>query len=435
MSNALAIAGVTEMLRNHLHDGLLDNEIVTVLGTTPSVTIASPDTIIGSDGAETSQLNLFLHRVTPNAGWSNEQLPSRDGSGRNRLRNPPLALDLHFLLSAYSPTDLHREILLGFGMQLLHETPVIGRQAIRDRLEVSGLELENRPAALRALVDTGLAEQIEQLRITPEYLNTEEMSKLWTATTARYRPSATYHVSVVLIEAEEPSVAPLPVLSRGPLVNGRERGVVARASLIPPVPVIEKVVPEDQEPVAHLGADVELQGHNLDGNSRQVHLRNDRFRVDELVSASGDSQRQSMHFSIPTASADDFPVGFYQVAARLIRPPETEARTTNYLALVVAPTITTLPASPVVRDGDGTASFTLGFHPELRPGQSVSLFLGQHEYAPEEFSAPATSLDFEIPDALPGDYPLRLRVDGIDSPIIDRTSTPPSFNDRRITIT
>ena len=123
--------------------------------------------------------------------------------GSHRLGNPPLALDLHFLLSAYSGADLHAEILLGYAMQLMHEFPLITREMIRTALNPSpevGLEL---PPALRALADCGLADQVEQLRITPQFLNGEEMSRLWTAIQANYRPSAAYQVSVVLIEAQQ----------------------------------------------------------------------------------------------------------------------------------------------------------------------------------------------------------------------------------------
>ena len=51
------------------------------------------------------------------------------------------------------------------------------------------------------------------------------------------------------------------------------------------------------------------------------------------------------------------------------------------------------------------------------------------------FTAPVDSLDFVIPDATVGDHLARLRIDGIDSPIIDRAATPPVFLDRRIEIT
>src|SRR5439155_24551314 len=120
--------------------------------------------------------------------------------GRRRLWTPPLALNLHYLLSAYSGGDLHAEILLGYAVQLLHETPVLARQAIRTALNPSPPVGNVLPPALRALADSRLEDQIEQIKITPEYLNTEEMSKLWTATQSHFRPTAAYMASVVLIE-------------------------------------------------------------------------------------------------------------------------------------------------------------------------------------------------------------------------------------------
>ena len=104
------------------------------------------------------------------------------------------------------------------------------------------------------------------------------------------------------------------------------------------------------------------------------------------------------------------------------------------MALVLAPQILGLPQN-VVRDGLGTASFTLTFQPQLRAGQTVSLILGQQEIAPEAFVTPAGSLDFVIENAPAGNHLARLRIDGIDSPIIDRSAKPPVFLDARIDIT
>ena len=119
------------------------------------------------NGTEASQLNLFLHQVTPNPAGATTRLPSRDAIGRQRLTNAPLALDLHYLLSAYSGGDLHAEILLGYAMQLLHETPVLTRDAIRTALNPSPGVGTTLPPALRALADSGLEDQVEQIKLTP----------------------------------------------------------------------------------------------------------------------------------------------------------------------------------------------------------------------------------------------------------------------------
>jgi hypothetical protein len=277
---------------------------------------------------------------------------------------------------------------------------------------------------------------VELLRVTPHTLNTEEISKLWTATQSSYRPTAAYHVSVVLIEATRPARAALPVLSRGEFdpVSGRERGVVVTPDLVPPQPTIQAVLPANDQPAMRLVETIVLQGHHLDGSGREVMLNNDRFRIEETLAASGPNLADRMEFSVPSARAADFPVGVYAIRARVTRPGESLPRETNRLAAVLAPEITNLPQT-VARDGGGTVQISIDFTPELRPGQRVSLLLGQREIPPQGFTAPIASLDFVVEDAALGDHLARLRIDGVESPIVDRSTAPPTFFDLRVTIT
>jgi hypothetical protein len=104
------------------------------------------------------------------------------------------------------------------------------------------------------------------------------------------------------------------------------------------------------------------------------------------------------------------------------------------MALVVAPKITNTPMNVSV-DGSGTASFTVEFTPEYRPGQTVTLVLGPTEIAPQDISAQTGSLEFVVPNAPLGNHLARLRIDGIESPVVNRSTTPPTFLDQRIDIT
>lgn len=436
MSTALALAGVTAVLRDRLNDGLVNHNVAGILGSTVTVSVLAPDRVVPADGTESSQLNLFLYQVMPNVSWRNQALPSHDAGGRQRLTNQPLALDLYYLISAYSGGDLHAEILLGYAMQLMHEFPIITREMIRTALTPSpdlGVVL---PPALRALAECGLADQFELLRITPQTLNTEESSKLWSATQSSLRPTAAYQVSVVLIEATRPTLAPLPVLTRGEVdpLSGRERGVMVSPSLIPALPTLEAIVPSGAQPVARLGQSIVLRGHHLNGSNREVRIGNPRYEVSEVLAASGADLGSQMELLIPTGRADDFPVGVYEANARLIRPGESVARNSNRLAFTLAPDITNLPQN-VARDGDGDAQVTIDFTPELRAGQRATLLVGQREVLPQSFTAPTASLDFLIEQAEVGQHLVRLRIDGIDSPIIDHSTTPPTFLDLRLTIT
>ena len=179
MSSAFALAAVTTVIRDLLNDGVFNQDLPPVFGNV-KVTALAPDRINVTGGEEPSQLNLFLYQVMPNQGWRNHALPSRDTRGE-RIANPPLALDLYYLLSAYGAQETHAEALLGYGMQLLHETPVLTRADINRTLKPN-LPLDvTLPPALQFLTTTDLAEQIEMVKICPHYLNLEELSKLWTA--------------------------------------------------------------------------------------------------------------------------------------------------------------------------------------------------------------------------------------------------------------
>ena len=441
MSTALAIAGVTAVLRDLLNDGLINHNVSGLLGSSVSVSVLAPDRVVATGSSEASQINLFLYLVTPNPGWRNEGLASRDASGRLRLTNPPLALDLHYLVSVYSGGDLHAEILLGYAMQLLHEMPVLTRDAIRTALSPSPATGNALPPALRALVDSGLEDQVELIKLTPQYLNTEEMSKLWTAMQSHFRPTAAYTASVVLIEAQQPVRSPLPVLSRGPVdpATGRDRGVVVDPSLVPTVPMLTAAVPPLRQPVARIGDTIDLRGNFLDGSGREVLLSNDRFEVETTIAAlppPATGANTLLRFELAAALAVTLPVGVYRVGARLLRAGDPAPRETNRIALTLAPQMTNLPLA-VVRDGAGTAAFTVNFTPSLRAGQSVQLVLGQDEFAPQAAALPATSLNFVIPNAPAGSLLARLRIDGIESPIIDLSQEPPAipgFLDQRVVV-
>jgi hypothetical protein len=433
MTTALGIAAVTATLRDLLRNGIIEHNLVGLLGVSVAVSALPPDRVLADSGKETSQLNLFMYRVSGNPGWRNEGLPARDSSGRQRLTNPPMGLDLHYLLTAYCAEDLHADVLLGFAMQWLHLRPVLTREMIRTALAVSsppGTPLE------RALAAAGLADQIELVKLTPEYVDTEEMSKLWTATQTNLRPTAAYRASVLLIEAEEPVRAPLPVLTRGaPLsATGRDEGIFVQASLDISLPTLTEIVPHGGQPVARPGEEVVVLGSQLAGSNRQLRLVNDRFQVEHLLPENPGGDAGEMRFTIPVSAPLDFPAGIYSVGANLTRPGETMPRESNYLALTLAPQILGLPLM-ADRDDDNTVRFTLTFFPAARVGQRIALILGEQEYTPEPFTTSTTSLDFVIanaPISTVEGFLARLRIDGIDSPIVDYATQPPQFFNHRI---
>lgn len=434
MSNAFAIAGVTAVIRDLLNNGVIDHNISAAVGQGVLISTVAPDLIPTSGNDAGPRLNLFLHQVTHNAAWRNVDLPSRDSSGERRT-SPPLALNLHYLLTSYARNDLEAEVLLGYGMQLLHETPMIGRAAIRKALNPATVSPTLLPQVYQAMRQTALAEQIEMLKIIPENMNSEEMSRLWSATQAHYRPSAPYQVTVVLIESERSGRSALPVLTRGPVdpVSGHEQGIIAVADLSSPYPEIDEVMPPNQQTAVRPGETVSVRGSRLDGTPRSVQLFSARLGITREVPAIAGKEAGEIRFVVPNDPAN-LPAGTYLLSAFVLKSGETQRRQTNDLLLRIAPTITTALPITVNRDGQGTATITLAAEPSFRTDQQVSLILGSQSLPLEPITATVASGKFVYRQAVPGSYLARLRVDGVESIIVNRAVSPPVFFDHRVNV-
>ena len=156
MSSPLALGAVSAVLRNLLDDGLVQ---AAPLPGAVTVSALAPDQIKLDAPLDPPQLNLFLYQVTPNAAWRNQWLPARSAAGE-RLSNAPLALDLHYLVTAYGKTDFQAEILLGYAMHLMHERGVLDRPAIRRALQPGTLDLAMLPPEYQVLSVADLGAQV-----------------------------------------------------------------------------------------------------------------------------------------------------------------------------------------------------------------------------------------------------------------------------------
>ncbi len=263
MSSPLAVASVSFVLVDLLNNGLIDRDIGSSLGEV-IVTALAPDRVDEQRNTK-SALNLFLYNVTQNEAWRNVNYPSRNAAGE-LINNPPLALNLHYLLTAYGAEQFHAEILLGYGMQLFHEMPVLPRAAIRrslagpSQVEAGG----GLPGAMLNLFTSDLADQVELVKIWPQTLTTEEISRLWTAFQAKYRPTAAYQVSVILIESEASTKQSLPVQKRTITVTPFQKPVITRilSQVNPASPALNQPIFMDSILV--------LQGSELQGGVTTV---------------------------------------------------------------------------------------------------------------------------------------------------------------------
>lgn len=440
MSSPLAIGAVSATLRNLLDNGLV--EAGAAIGSTVTVSAVAPDTIPLDNAEEPPRLNLFLHQVTPNAGWRNAALPSRSSASGERLTNAPLALDLHYVLTAYGRADFQAEILLGYAMHLLHERPVLDRAAIRRALNPNPLDVSMLPPAFQALAASDLADQVELIKITPALIGADEMSKLWTAIQSHYRPSAAYQVSVVLIEGTKPARRPLPVLSRGLVdaATGRDRGVVVNPDLLPPLPTLFSATPPNLQSSARLGETVTVTGIRLAGAGHVVRLTH-RLVPSALtvLPATLNATGTGFTFVLPNAAGDQasFAPGLWSLTLRFTPSGELNPRDTNSIALAIAadPVISAdaglgLPAATATRSGaPPRVTVTLASRPQVRAQQRATLMLDSAEAAALPRALATDPLVFEFSNSVSaGNHWLRLRVDGIDSLLLDRSGDAPVFD-------
>jgi hypothetical protein len=430
MSSPLAIGAVSAVLRNLLDDGLI--QAGAALGTTVNVSAVAPDTINLEDANAAPRLNIFLHRVSPNTGWSNHALASRSSVNGERLTNAPLALNLHYLLTAYGSSDCQAEILLGYAMHLLHERPMLDRAAVRRALDPSPIDVTMLPPAFQALAASDLADQVEVIKISPDMMSGDDMSKLWSAIQSHYRPSSAYQASVVLIEGKKPGVNPLPVLSRGgrDIATQRERGVFVTPDLLPPFPTLLSLETPASQSVARLGDQVTVTGVRLGGAGHRIRLAHRLLAAPfEIIPDSVGTDGRSIIFTLPAGATTDLAAGQLVLTARLTVSGEAAPRETNALPLILAP-LPNLAGATITRGGTpATVRVELGAAPQVRPQQTASLVLGTSEAVAEPRTAAAAPLVFRFPNSLSaGTYRARLRVDGSDSVLIDRSGPVPVFD-------
>ena len=130
----------------------------------------------------------------------------------------------------------------------------------------------------------------------------------------------------------------------------------------------------------------------------------------------------------------NFPAGVFTLAVLFTRDDGASAET-NEFPFSVAPRIDdiTPKLAPV-----GNVTYTVQCSPAVQPQQHASLLLGSIEtpLPLQSPNAPATQqLVFDVPNLTAGDYFVRLRVDGIDSLLVNQSTTPPTFDQsQKVTI-
>ncbi|MEH1817327.1 MAG: DUF4255 domain-containing protein [Nostoc sp.] len=407
MSNVLSIAAVTAVLKVLLENGLVSDPIAASVGDV--IVTALPPDRISVEADERAQINLFLYQVTQNRNvdWVSQEFRSRHSriNGNPRSPTPPLALDLHYLLTAYGAKDFQAELLLGYAMHLLHKTPTIASDIIENTL-INASTTNTSSAFSQAVASvsvSALAEQIGQIKLTPEFFNMEETSKLWSALQTHYRPSATYLASMVLIESSNDKSESFYMM---PLSQ----------------PNIEQVIaPAKTEQMIVTGTTLVIRGKRLRGEITRVRFGNtETLLVPQEVKETQISLLvpPDLYASIQGVQVVHLTMGNVGQTNHLVE--------SNVAAFVLHPTITAF-VTQVENSGENlrAAEITVKFQPKVGKAQRVVLLLnevsGDNPVAYSFLAAPPTqdtdAIAIPVKNVKPGTYIVRARVDGAESPL------------------
>lgn len=427
MSNYLAIAGVTEVLRYMIQSA--------VEGVSPGVKfyLDRPDVTSKKTG---TWVNIYLFQVTHNSSLRNMDLPGRRADG-SVVQTPVAALDLHYLISfsgGDSVEDMEREIeaqkLYGATVALLNGQPIMGSDLFESLVD-------GEDEAIASLIaGSGLARQIESVRITPTHLNLEELSKLWSVFfQTPYTLSTAYQCSVVLVESE---IVPQPSL---PVRTHAVRGVPFAQ------PEITVVRDEDGGQITPEST-LLIEGSGLRGENVTLLLGNL-----EIPLPTEDVGSRTIRVDLSDGAlvnADDLRAG--PVAVRLLyrvemEPGEAEsaryAWASNSMLVSVHPVV---DSSSFEDDPEDGPVVSVDISPPVANGQRVSLLLNEFEASgpvpPRAYMMPASSLSdaddpvatlvFPVGGVVDGTYLLRVQIDGVDSLL--ETGGDEKYNNPRITI-
>ncbi len=164
------IGDVTRTLQD-----LLKAESLDVTLDSPAALPTSPD---GGEGF--AAVNLYLYQVTENPYAKNQPWITRpDGT----QEYPPLALNLHYLLTPYASVALTAHQVLTHAMLKFYLNSTLPGDVLPDSLRLS----------------------VERLTINLCQMTLEELTRIWNALQTPYRLSVGYEVRVVLVDSQRVS--------------------------------------------------------------------------------------------------------------------------------------------------------------------------------------------------------------------------------------
>jgi Pvc16 N-terminal domain len=393
MSNHLAIATVTAVLRKTLQDQVAEEGF--------QVTTDRPDTLLR--GSLERRVNVYLYQTALNPVWHQKaDLRQRNRKGELATKSRT-ALDLHYMFSFVGDESrLEPQRLLGRVVRTLSDDTVITSAMIQRTLA---------DEEFRFLNGSDLAAQVEDIRFTPMDLSLEDLSKVWSVFfQSPYTLSIAYKASVIIVDGEDLAQKSLPVRDH------RFVGFAPFASQ----PIVEMVVSQAGkfEPIL-ADSSLLILGKDLQGDQTRVRIGS----VEVVPTQISDTQITLSAIQTLRSGVQSLQVIQGAIAS-------------NVAAFVLRPSIVEVAVLNSVNNGDHlySASILLRVSPTIGARQRVMLIL--NEWTTDQpvtylFQASDRTLDTEtitipIRDVKAADYLIRVQIDGAESLLfVEESDTDP----------
>ncbi|MEL6381213.1 MAG: DUF4255 domain-containing protein [Cyanobacteria bacterium J06626_18] len=415
MSNYLAFATVTATLQRTLQ-AAVQNDVEGA-----RITTVSPSEI--GNGTPDTGVNIFLYQVITNPALHNMDATPLRAKGNPVKRQS--AMDLYYMFSFYgNNNELAPQRLLGSVVQALNDQRVISERMLEDACSDSTYSF---------LRGSDLFDQVQQITLIPLNLNLEDLSKTWSVFfQTPYVLSIAYKALVVLIEGKESKDRGLPI-------RDRRLGGVAT---FPAQPYIEKI--ESQAgPLQPIVADSTLliKGKQLKGEHyTQVRIGGANITPTDI----NDTQ-----IKLPLATLPEHALRAGAQGLQVIHPTTLDyseapqqspiGTESNVQSFVLRPRVVSVSVAAVEETDDErrNASVTVATNVMLGAMQRVVLVLNEFSVSsPTAYmfdipkrAADARQMTIPVQEVEPGEYLVRLMVEGAESQLeVDTDRESPTYD-------
>lgn len=191
MSNHLAIAAVTASLTT------LVQTAADTAGITPGPRVSASNL---QDSGDHARIVVHLLRVSRNAAWSSQNLPTRSGGGGFTAR-PAAALDLHYLIAFRADTDFDAQSLLAVTAAELETWPILSPDL-----------LTTAEATFPSIGGNDLRQAPEPVRFSPDTVDQDVLLRVWSLyTIGTFAPTIGVIAGPVIVESPVTPSSGVPV--------------------------------------------------------------------------------------------------------------------------------------------------------------------------------------------------------------------------------